>query len=188
MKANPVSRHHPLLVMLHWLLAAMILAMLGVGFLLLAPMSNNDQQKIGILLVHMSAGMLILALTMVRFFVRLWATRPADATTGNVGLDRLAALTHYGFYVLVLLMAVTGLATAILGGLNRSVFQGAGEPLPPTFAIYPTFVAHFYLALALAGLIILHVLAAFYHQFGRKDRLLRRMWFGRRSRDSVAAK
>jgi cytochrome b561 len=76
-------------------------------------------------------------------------------------------------------MATTGLATAILAGLNRSVFQGTGEPLPPRFANYPSFVAHFYLAWLLAGLIVLHVLAALCHQFARKDRLLRRMWFGR---------
>jgi cytochrome b561 len=45
---------------------------------------------------------------------------------------------------------------------------------------YPTFVAHGYLALLLVGCIVLHVLAALYHQFVRKDRLFRRMWFGRR--------
>jgi cytochrome b561 len=41
-------------------------------------------------------------------------------------------------------------------------------------------VAHGYLALLLVGCIVLHVLAALYHQFVRKDRLFRRMWFGRR--------
>jgi cytochrome b561 len=46
--------------------------------------------------------------------------------------------------------------------------------------IYPTFVAHFYIATLLVGLIVLHVLAAFYHQFVRKDGLLRRMFLGPR--------
>jgi hypothetical protein len=32
----------------------------------------------------------------------------------------------------------TGVATAILAGLNRSVFQGTGELLPPDFAAFPT--------------------------------------------------
>jgi cytochrome b561 len=96
----------------------------------------------------------------------------------------IAPVTHYGFSVLVLLMAGTGLATAILAGLNRSVFQGSGDPLPPSFAIYPTFVAHGYVALLLAGFVTL--LAALYHHSVRKDRLLRRMWFGRRDRHPVA--
>jgi cytochrome b561 len=42
MKTNLVSRYHPLLVTLHWLLAALIVATLCIGFFLLAPMPNID--------------------------------------------------------------------------------------------------------------------------------------------------
>lgn len=175
-----VSRYHPLLVAPHWLLALLIIAMLCAGFFLLAPMSNVDPQKIGILLVHMSLGMLILGLTVIRFMVRVLTAKPADAATGYVALDRTAHLVHYGFYLLVVLMAGSGLATAILAGLNRSVFQKTGEALPATFDAYPTFTAHSVLALLLAGLIVLHVAAALYHQFAKQDHLLRRMGFGRR--------
>jgi cytochrome b561 len=159
---------------LHWLLAVLIVAMLGAGFVLLEPMPSTDPQKIGILRIHMALGMFILALMAVRFILRMRTARPADATTGYPVLDRIAPVTHYCFYILVLLMAATGLATAILAG-----FQGSGEPLPPDFDIYPSFVAHGYLALLLAGFIILHVAAAIHHQFVRKDLLLRRMWFRR---------
>jgi cytochrome b561 len=181
MKTILVSHCHPLLVTLHWLIAVLIVAMLCVGFFKLAAMPNTDPDKIGFLLIHMSVGMSILALMVVRFILRMSTARPADASTGHPVLDRIAPLTHYGFYALVLLMAGTGLATAILAGLNRSVFQGTGEPLPSSFAIYPTFVAHFFVALLLVGFILLHTAAALYHQFARKDRLLRRMWFGRRA-------
>jgi cytochrome b561 len=85
------------------------------------------------------------------------------------------------------LMVATDYTTAILAGLNRIVFQGSGEPLPPSFAAYPSFVARRYLAALPAGLITLHVLAALYHQPVRKDRLLRRMSFGRRAGPSAAA-
>jgi cytochrome b561 len=60
------------------------------------------------------------------------------------------------------------------------VFQGSGEPLPRDFADYPSFVAHAYLALLLVGFVVLHFLAALYRQFVLRDRLFRRMWFGRR--------
>src|SRR3984893_102028 len=169
MKAVLVSRYHPLLVALHWLLAVLIIAMLCAGFFLLAPMPNIDPQKIGILLVHMSLGMLILGLAVIRFIVRIATATPADATTGHTALDRSARLAHYGFYLLVVLMAGTGLATAILAGLNRSVFQKTGEALPATFDAYPTFTAHSFFALILTALIVVHVPAALYHQFGRRD-------------------
>jgi cytochrome b561 len=177
---KPAVRYHPLLVTLHWLLAVLIIAMLGIGFFVLGEMPSSDPQKIGVMLLHMSAGMLILALMAIRFVVRLRTSKPASATTGTPLLDRLAPVLHFGFYLLVLLMVATGYATAILAGLNRIVFQGSGEPLPPSFAAYPSFAAHAVLATVLAGLIVLHIAAALNHQFARKDGLLRRMWFGRR--------
>lgn len=186
MKTILVSRYHPLLVTLHWLVALLIAGMLAIGFFKLAAMPNSDPEKIGILLIHMTVGMSILALTSIRLVVRLRTAKPAEATAGHPVLDRIAPVIHYGFYVLVLLMAATGLATAILAGLNRSVFQGSGEPLPPSFAVYPAFVAHGWLALLLAGLVGLHVIAALYHQFARKDRLFQRMWFGQRAPGQTA--
>ncbi len=183
-----VSRYHPLLVTLHWVLAFLIIAALTLGFFGLAATPNADPQKIGILRVHMAGGMLILALMGIRFIVRMLTSRPADATTGYPVLDRIAPISRYGFYVLVLLMAGTGYATGILAGLPAIVFGGSGAPLPPTFLIYPTRVAHGFIATLLVGFIILHVLAAFYHQFVRKDGLFRRMFFGRRvSNPSVPA-
>ena len=173
-------RYHPLLVTLHWALAVLILGALAVGFFALAATSNADPGKIGVLRLHMAGGMLILLLMAIRFVVRMRTARPPAATMGNPFLDRIAPVSHCGFYVLVLAMVASGFATAILAGLPAIVFGGSGDPLPPAFAIYPSFVAHSYLAALLAGLIVLHTLAALYHQFVRKDGLFRRMGFGRR--------
>src|SRR6266849_2593374 len=176
---NQPSRYHPLLVTLHWVLAVLIIAALAIGFFGLAATPNSDPQKIAVLRVHMAGGMLILVLMGVRFIVRMRTSRPPGATTGYPLLDRIAPISQYGFYVLVLSMAGTGYAPAILAGLPAIVFGGSGAPLPPTLMIYPTRVAHFYIATLLVGFIILHVLAAFYHQFVRKDGLFRRMFFRR---------
>ncbi|MEO8152014.1 MAG: cytochrome b/b6 domain-containing protein [Rhizobacter sp.] len=175
-----VSRYHPLLVALHWLIALLILVALGVGFFLLAPTPNTDPQKIATLKGHMAGGMLVLALMVIRFIVRLVTAKPPLATTGHPRLDRLAPLAHYGLYVLVIAMAGTGYATGLLAGLPDIVFAGSGAPLPATFMTYPTRVAHGYIAALLVAFIALHVLAALYHQFVKKDSLLRRMWFGQR--------
>jgi cytochrome b561 len=181
-----VSRYHPLLVTLHWVLALLIIAALSIGFFVLAAMPNADPQKIGVLRVHMAGGMLILALMVIRFAVRMWTSRPAGATTGYPLLDRIAPIIHYGFYVLVLLMVGSSYTTAILAGLPAIVFGGSGAPLPPTFSIYPSFLAHGYIATILASFIVLHVLAALYHQFVMKDELFRRMFLGRRVQNPSA--
>src|SRR5260370_33473754 len=130
MKTILVARYHPLLVLLHWLPAVLIVAMLCIGFMVLEPMPNVDPQKIDILLIHMSVGMLILALMVVRFIIRMRTSRPAPATTGSRLLDRLAPDTHYGFYVLVLLMVGSGYTCAILSGLKQIVFHDSRGPTP----------------------------------------------------------
>jgi cytochrome b561 len=175
-----VSRFHPVLVALHWLLAVMILGSLLVGFFILAAMSNSDPGKIALLRLHMAGGMTILLLMLIRLAVRWRTAKPPKATIGNPALERLAPFIHYGFYLLVIGMVVSGYTTGILAGLNRSVFAASGEPLPADFAAYPTFIAHGLLAAIFAAFIALHVAAALHHQFVRKDGVLRGMWFGRR--------
>src|ERR1700748_3812523 len=101
-------RYHPVLVALHWLSAVLVIATLFVGFGLLATMPNEAAGKITILRWHMAGGMLILALTIIRLVVRWRTARPAAAPTGNMLLDRLAAPTHYGLYLLIVLMVATG--------------------------------------------------------------------------------
>ena len=175
-----VTRYHPLLVLLHWLLAVLILGALGLGFFVLAPMQDADPAKIGLLRLHMASGMAILLLMALRFVTRLLTARPAPLAAGGPGLSRLAAAVHYGFYALVLIMVGSGFATAILSGLNLVVFGGVGT-LSTDLAAYPSFSLHVYGAILLAALLALHVLAAFWHHYARRDAVFQRMWFGRRS-------
>lgn len=176
---NQVSRYHPALVALHWLVAAMVLGMLYVGLVVFDSIDDADPHKLNIILLHIAGGLTILALMAVRLIVRWRSDKPAPAPSGNPMLDRLAPLTHYAFYLVILLIVASGLTTAILAGLNRIVLERSGEPLPDLDS-YPTFVAHGYLAYLLLGLIGLHLAGALYHQLILKDGLLRRMWFGSR--------
>lgn len=177
---TPATRYHPMISLLHWVLNVLIIGSLLLGYFRIAPMANADPQKIGLLRLHMAGGIVILALMSVRFIFRLLKVGPAAATTGHPALDRLAVLTHAAFYVLVLLMTATGLITAIASGLNLIVFGGSDDQLPPSLLIYPTRVAHGYIAAALAALIGLHAVAALYHQFFLRDGIFRRVWFGPR--------
>jgi len=175
-----VSRYHPLLVFLHWLLAAGISFSLARSFIQLAPMSNADPAKLGALRLHMTAGLVLLTLMSIRLVVRLTTVRPSAASTGTAMLDRLAVWTHYGFYFLIFAMAGTGLATAVLAGLFPIVYGGSGAPLPPSFQAFPTRNAHAVIAGTVVALLALHISAALFHQFVRNDGLFRRLWFGKR--------
>ena len=174
-----VSRYHPALVALHWLLAALIAFSLVMGFFVLARMPNSSPDKLFALRGHMIAGIAILVLMLARFAVRLGTRRPPPVTTGYAFPDRLAPLMHYALYGVVVLMAASGIGLALQAGLPDIVFRGSGVPLPESFAGFRPRKAHGFLAWLLLALVGLHVAAAGFHQLVRRDGLLSRMRFAR---------
>lgn len=179
-EGSTVTRYHPVLAALHWLLAVLIIASLLYGYLVLAATPASDAQKIGMLRLHMIGGVTILGLMIVRLLVRVFTAHPAPTPESPPASHATARIAHYLFYLLVGLLAVSGLTTAVVSGINLIVFGGVQQPLPATLEIYPSRIIHGYLAAALAVLVIGHVLAACYHHFALKDRIFTRMAFGKR--------
>jgi len=174
------SRYHPVLVGLHWLLAALIMLALVTGTFVLKELPNTSPDKIGALRGHMIIGFVIGALMLVRLVIRMRTKRPSAALTGSTLLDKLGKGAQTGLYLLVFVMAASGLATALLAGLPEIVFGGGAVPLPESFSIYAPRTVHGWIAKALMALIGLHLVGVLFHQFRLKDRLLSRMWFGKR--------
>lgn len=168
------ARYHPLLIVIHWISAFLVIVMLLVGMFSLKQMSNTES-KIVPLAIHMATGITILLLTIIRLVVRLSTRLPAPARSGSAFLDGVARLTHVLLYLLTIAMALAGMGTASQSGLIQIVFGGSGAPLPEDFFAFPARFGHRYLAFALLALTGLHVAAAFYHQFLRRDNLLARM-------------
>lgn len=178
------TRYHPALVALHWFLAAFIPLALALGMFVLKKIPNDSPQKLEALRAHMIGGGTILSLMLARLVVRLRSERPEPATTGSPALDRIARISHVAFYGLVFAMVGTGLATAVLADLPAIVFGGTGAALPASFDAFPTRVIHGVIAKVFVAAMAVHVLAALYHHFVRRDGLLRRMWFGQRRRST----
>jgi cytochrome b561 len=173
-----VSRYHPLLVALHWILAFLIIAALALGALVMAKMPNTDPTKIEALRSHMIGGTLILVLMLVRLVARIRTQHPATPSTGNAILDRLAWASHRLLYVAVLGQAFSGIYMALQTGLPGIIFSGGA--LPADFWVYPIRTVHYLFSRLLMALIALHVAGALYHTLFLRDGLLRRMFFGRR--------
>jgi cytochrome b561 len=174
-----VARYHPVLVILHWLLAFLIIAALALGALVMVRIPNSDPMKIDALRSHMIGGSLILVLMISRLFVRTWTVHPAEADAGDPFLNFLAWVSHRALYALVLVQAGSGLFMAFQVDLPEIVFQHHGT-LPDDFWALPVRRIHYGVSRALMALIALHVTGALYHVLVRRDGLLSRMWFGRR--------
>jgi len=173
-----VSRYHPLLVALHWLLAVLIIAALALGALVMARIPNSAPMKIEALRSHMIGGSSIAVLMLVRLVVRARTDHPATPSAGGPVLDWLAWASHRLLYLAVLGQAISGLIMAPQTGLPGIVFGGG--TLPADFWVYPIRTVHYLFSRMLMALIMLHIAGALYHTLVRRDGLLRRMLFGRR--------
>ncbi len=175
-----MKRYHPILVTLHWLLAALIIGGLVMGGQVLAKTANSDPAKMLSLKMHMSIGLIILVLMVARLGVRLITKKPPHADIGSALLNKGAIAAHYALYALVIAMGASGLAIANAAGLPAIVFFGSGDPLPVDFRDIAPRAAHGMISIVLILVIASHVVAALYHQYVRKDSLFSRMWFGGR--------
>lgn len=175
-----VSRYHPVLVVLHWVLAFFIVAALALGAFVLVKIPNSSPMKIEALRSHMSGGMAILALMLIRLVIRVRSAHPAPVSAGHPVLDGLAWASHRMFYGTVMVMAGSGIIMALQTGLFDTVFFGHGN-LPADFWAFPIRGVHYAVSRVLMALIAVHAIAALYHALVLRDGLLGRMFFGRRT-------
>ncbi len=174
------ERYHPLWVVAHWVAGILILVSLYGGIAVMRHVPNVAPDKAGMLAGHAIAGIVILAFMLLRLILRATTKKPRPADVANVWLNRLRRTVHVSIYVVVLAMISTGIGTLGMSGAFPVVFGQPGT-LPESFWEYPPRLGHMFFSRVLLVLLALHVAGALYHQFVRKDGLIGRMWFGRRS-------
>ena len=163
-------------VTLHWLSALLILVLIGSGFR--AAGADDATQKAAVLRAHIPLGITILVLTLAR--AGWWIF--ADAKPSPVSMPSWQARTSRAvqvlFYVVILGMAASGIGMMILSGAGPIIFGGDVSALA-SFWDYRPRGPHGIGARIMLALFVLHTGAALYHQFVKKDGLMRRMWFSR---------
>ncbi|MBK6793879.1 MAG: cytochrome b/b6 domain-containing protein [Anaerolineales bacterium] len=175
-KTSP-KKYHPIQVTLHWLVVLLVVAAFVMG----KSMSGlpNDANKLAPLALHMGVGIFTLVVIVTRFITRMKLPKPEHVTAGNAFFDWIGKAVHYALYLLVFLTAVSGMSLSMQAGLVPIVFGGSSYPLPADFFDFTARMLHGFIVPALLLLVLLHVGAAFYHQFMLKDNLLARMWYGK---------
>lgn len=170
----PVDRHDAFARVLHWTMAVLILAMLFVGVAMVASMTLRPP----LLMLHRPIGIALLVLVIVRSIHRLLRRTP-ELPPDLPRWQRTAAhASHIALYVLMLAMPLIGWAMVSAAG-NPVVLWGDLH-LPPIAphdpAIYSVLrAAHAWLARALFTVVLLHLAAALYHAWVRRDGVFRTM-------------
>jgi len=173
LKSTP-ARYGSVAITIHWASALAVVLAWIAGFVVANTMPAGPGTPI--LLVHITLGLIVFALTLLRL---LWwfalDHRPAEVGGQPRWQRLLAGSVHAALYVLLLLLASSGIATLILSGAVPTLL--AGGPIPDLSGLVPR-IAHGIMSRVLLGLFVLHVGAALFHQFIRHDHLLARMGVG----------
>jgi cytochrome b561 len=163
----------------HWITAALVLILLPLGLVIANEWGGPLQDPLYDL--HRSIGAVIIPLVILRFGYRLMHP-PLPLPEDVPPLQQLAArATHWALYGLLIVQPFVGWIATSAYRAPIMVF-GLFE-LPP---IWPQdrpfserlFVVHALIGAAIAGLAAIHIGAALYHHFVRKDHVLMRMISG----------
>jgi cytochrome b561 len=172
-------------MVLHWVLALALVSLFCVGLYMTSlPFSP---QRLKLYNWHKWAGVTLLALSLLRLLWRATHRPPALPATVQTTMPGWQKLAHHGthhlLYVLFFAVPLIGWAYSSAAGFPI-VFLGLWQlpdfvPVSKELAeaIKPWHQASAY---AMAGLVLLHVAAAFKHHFIDRDGLLLRMLPGRR--------
>lgn len=153
---------------LHWAMALMIMSMLFVGIGMVASINLRPT----LVSLHRPLGIAILLLVIVRLWNRLRhppPQLPADLPPIQVFA---AKASHWLLYGLMLAMPLLGWSMLSAGGYPVTMFNGfALPPIAPhdatVYAVLRT--AHTWLALLLFATVLMHLSAALFHAWVRRD-------------------
>lgn len=159
----------------HWLIVALLAVQLPLGWLM--PGVRRGMEPGTAMSVHISIGLAVLVLIVLRFLWRL--THPVAPETNLPGWQRLSSeLVHWLLYLVVFLTALSGWFYESARGWTVWLFGIV--PLPRLVAEGSAIGRslggfHSTLTWVLLGLIGFHVLAAVVHLFVYRDRVMYRM-------------
>jgi cytochrome b561 len=186
--ANTRTRYGTVAMTFHWIIAALVITNICLG-LYFADLPRTDPYKFELFQLHKSIGLTVLMLSVLRLAWRLVNPIPPLPADMSPLLRFVARSTHVLLYVLIVAIPLSGwmlVSASKLGGRVPTIyFHLFNWPQIPFIANLPPAqkaplheafdTTHVVLAWSAIVLIPLHVLGALYHQFIRRDDVLKRM-------------
>jgi cytochrome b561 len=180
------AKHRACTILIHWSTAAAIV--IGVAAVWLRDASEDDATRLWLLEIHRQSGMLVLLGAGLRIAIRQRLGLTNYAPDMPAPLRLAATMTHLALYALLIALPVLGWTASSAHHVTLSLFGLIPLPalvapdadLADTLSDY-----HSWAAWALLGFVGLHALAALWHHFVFRDRVLRAMLPSRRQRHAA---
>lgn len=176
MTQTDTTRYGAVAQAFHWLIAALIFVMLGLGYYMEdLPLGTRKLELYGI---HKSIGITIAGLAALRLLWRFLNPPPPLPASMKPWEHKVAGVVHALLYLMLLVQPMIGFLQSnaanspvvLWGVLLLPPLIGPDDPLGETLIGVHAIGGNF-----LAVLVILHVAAALRHHFVLKDDVLRRM-------------
>jgi cytochrome b561 len=159
---------------LHWLMAAMLLAMLFIGVAMVSSLGDYHL----LVSIHRPLGILILIFAVVRIINRMFTTLPPFPPTMSALERKIATASEKLLYGLMLALPLVG--WGMLSAGHYPIVMFGPMHLPPILPANPALSAglrktHTVLAYLLFAAFLGHLSAVLFHTLIIRDGLLRRM-------------
>ena len=163
---------------LHWIIfGVVLLAYLCINVFDLFP--KGSAARSNVLAAHFTAGLAVLLLVLPRLWLRGRHDPPPIVPPLNLWMKRLSMGTHWALYLFLLAQPILGILATQIGGKPVNLF---GFTLLPVLSSYidkdlseQIEEIHATLGTVFYYVIGLHISAALWHHFYRRDNTLRRM-------------
>ncbi len=182
--ASSWLKHHTATIALHWASALLFLA--AAATILVRELVEDSAIRTLLVESHRQVGMLVLAAWVARLVVR--SIKGMAHTEAGMSLPmRIAAKgAHYALYALILAIPMLGWALSnahgvqlkFLGMLPLPMITAADSDFADTLTDY-----HILVSWALLVMVTLHIGAALYHHYVRRDQVLSAMLPGKATAD-----
>lgn len=177
--ANTQQRYGGLAILFHWLMAALITALVVLGLYMVAlPDAGFETKKITLILVHKEMGVVVLAIALLRLAWRQLNPLPNLETTTPEWQQVAAVFVHLCFYALMVAQPIIGWLMSSASGIPVDFLGLFTLPdlIPHNEDVFGQLRRlHDWLGYATALLILGHAGAALRHHFVLRDDTLRKM-------------
>ncbi|NNE66555.1 MAG: hypothetical protein HKN33_08305 [Pyrinomonadaceae bacterium] len=162
-------------VWIHWISALLIFIIIGAGINM--EHSEPTLLKINLYSIHFTSGIIVLVLTLVRIFALFRDRRPTNLYPKGWH-NGLLKFVHYGFYLTIVWMCLTGLFGLIYYQIYKAVFSRNPGLLPDLTesGLHPLFMSHHIVAKIVFLLLFLHIAGTIIHIVRYRENVLRRIW------------
>ncbi len=165
---------------LHWLTVLLVAAQVATGLTMVyrgQTLKLWDATTNTLYSTHKLIGITVLAVIVVRLGRRFLGGVPSDEPS-LAAFHKIASHTaHWLLYALLIVVPVLGwLGVSMFPALDVfGLIKLPALAAPDQAQSKDVFAIHALLAFALIGLVTVHIVAALYHHFVRRDNVLRRM-------------